>query len=123
MPRQSLAEEYYLEAEETPEEPGVEWLLLYDFKEVKLSTKFWTNLKRLGGLGGESSLIQYSVFLTDRKSMAAAAELAEHYGADTTCLQARAVLKEIRLTHTWGKTPRTGRQVTLGQKPPKQYLS
>ena len=47
MPRQSLAEEYYLEAEETPEEPGVEWLLLYDFREAKPSTKFWTNLKRL----------------------------------------------------------------------------
>jgi hypothetical protein len=46
LPRQSLAEEYYLEAEETPDEPGVEWLLLYDFKEVKPSTRFWTNLHR-----------------------------------------------------------------------------
>jgi hypothetical protein len=46
MPKQSLAEEYYMEAEETPEEPGVEWLLLYDFKETKPDTKFWTNLSR-----------------------------------------------------------------------------
>jgi hypothetical protein len=45
MPRQSLAEEYYLETEETPEESGVEWLLLYDFREVKPSTKFWTDHK------------------------------------------------------------------------------
>ena len=84
MPRQSLAEEYYLEAEEAPEEPGVEWLLLYDFREVKPSTKFWTNLKRLGGLGGRSSLIQYSVFQTDRRRVVVAAKkLAEHYGAKT----------------------------------------
>jgi hypothetical protein len=105
------------------DELGIEWLLLYDFREVKPSTRFWTNLKRLGGLGGRSSLIQYSVFLTDRKSVAAVAELTEHYRTDTTCLQARVVLKEIGLTHTWGKTPRMGRQVTLRQKPPSQYLS
>ena len=40
MVRRSLAEEYYLEAEETPEEPGVEWILLYDFEGTKPSTKF-----------------------------------------------------------------------------------
>ena len=84
MPKLSLAEEYYLEVEEAPEEPGVEWLLLYDFKEVKPSTKFWTDLKRLEGLGGRSSLIQYSVFQTDRRRVAVAAKkLAEHYGAST----------------------------------------
>jgi predicted RNA-binding Zn-ribbon protein involved in translation (DUF1610 family) len=106
MPRQSLAEEYYLKAEETPEEPGVEWLLLHDFEGLKPSTRFWTNLKRLEGLGGRSSLIQYSVLQTDRRRVAVAAKkLAEHYGADTIRLQARVVLKEIELTHTWGKTP------------------
>ena len=106
MPRQSLAEEYYLKAEETPEEPGVEWLLLHDFEGLKPSTRFWTNLKRLKGLGGRSSLIQYSVLQTDRRRVAVAAKkLAEHYGADTIRLQARVVLKEIELTHTWGKTP------------------
>jgi hypothetical protein len=42
------------------------------------------NLKRLGGLGGRSSLIQYSVFQTDRRRVAVAAKkLAEHYGAST----------------------------------------
>jgi hypothetical protein len=90
MLRQSLAEEYYLEAEETPEEPGVEWLLLYDFKETKPGTKFWTNLSRLTALGEGSTLIQRSVFLTKkRRIVTAARRLAEHYGARTEVFKGR----------------------------------
>jgi hypothetical protein len=72
------------------DELGIEWLLLYDFREVKPSTKFWTDLKRLGGLGGRSSLIQYSVFQTDRRRVAVASKkLAEHYGAKTEVFRGR----------------------------------
>jgi hypothetical protein len=61
---------------------------------IKPGTKFCSNLHRLAAICW-TRLIKYSVLLTDRKSVAAAAEPAEHYGADTTCLQARIVLKEI----------------------------
>jgi hypothetical protein len=84
MTRKSLAEEYYEELDDVAEEKGAEWILLYDFKGLKPNTKFWTNLKRLTAFGGESALIQYSVFHTDKKRVAAAAKkLAEHYGATT----------------------------------------
>jgi len=63
----------------------------------KSRPKFWSNLHRLAALSGRSCLIQGSVFLIDRKSVAATAELAEHYRADTNCLQTRVVLKEIGL--------------------------
>jgi hypothetical protein len=83
MTRTSLAEKYYQEAEETPEKPGFEWLILYDFKGIKPSTKFWTNLKRLSRLG-DSSLIQYSVFKTNQRRIAVTAKrLAEHYNGLT----------------------------------------
>ncbi|MBC8274643.1 MAG: hypothetical protein H8E40_06725 [Chloroflexi bacterium] len=45
MPRISLAKQYYEETE-TDDETGF-WLILYDFKGIKPSTKFWTNLKRI----------------------------------------------------------------------------
>ena len=71
-----------MEAEDTPEEPGVEWILLYDFEGLKPSTKFWTNLSRLASKSKGSMLIQRSVFLaTSRRVVAAARRLAEHYGA------------------------------------------
>jgi len=38
------SETLYEETENTPEKNGQEWLLLYDFEGVKLSTKFYTNL-------------------------------------------------------------------------------
>jgi hypothetical protein len=83
MTRKSLADTYYLEAEETAEEPGVEWILLYDFEGLKPSTKFWTNLSRLAAKSEGSTLIQRSVFLAKRRRVVAAARrLAEHYGAN-----------------------------------------
>jgi len=79
--RKSLAEKYY---EETPEqeEEGT-WIVLYDFKGIKPSSKYWQNLKRVISLTGDSSLIQYSVFMTrDKRGAITATRLARHYGAE-----------------------------------------
>ena len=85
MTRRSLAEILYEETKGTPEEDGEEWLLLYDFEGVKLSTKFYTNLTRLSALKGKTALIQYSALLTSSRRVALAAKnLAAHYGAKTT---------------------------------------
>ncbi len=83
MGRKSLAEKYYQETENIPQENGT-WLVLYDFKEIKPSTQYWTNLRRLIKIAGGGSLVQYSVFTTKEKRAAAVAKrLAEHYGAET----------------------------------------
>ena len=83
MGRKSLAEKYYEETENIPEEQGT-WLVLYDFKGIKPSTKYWTNLNRLIKITGGGALIQYSVFTTmNRRAAAVAKKLAEHYGAET----------------------------------------
>jgi len=44
MGRIRLAKKYYEETE-TDDEKGT-WLVLYDFKGIKPSSKFWANLKR-----------------------------------------------------------------------------
>ncbi len=83
MGRISLAVKFYEETENIPEEDGT-WLVLYDFKGIKPSTKYWTNLNRIIKITGKGSLIQYSVFTTTNKRAAAVAKkLAEHYGAET----------------------------------------
>ena len=63
MGRRSLAEELLEKAEQYEEIKGT-WLVIYDFKGVKPSPKFWVNLKRLMRLLGEGSMVQYSVFKT-----------------------------------------------------------
>ncbi len=81
MGRKSIAEEYYGEISE--EEDGEEgtWLVLYDFMS-KPNPRFWGNVKRLIGLVGEGSLVQYSVFMTrSRRGAMAAERIARHYGA------------------------------------------
>jgi hypothetical protein len=85
MPRKSLAEVLYDEAEDTPEVEGEEWLLLYDFEGIKPGTKFYTNLARLSALKDRTELIQYSALLTSSRRVALAARsLAAHYRAKTT---------------------------------------
>jgi hypothetical protein len=85
MARKSLAEILYEEAEDAPGVEGEEWLLLYDFEEIKPGTKFYTNLARLSALKGKTELIQYSALLTSSRRVALAARnLAAHYGAKTT---------------------------------------
>ena len=83
MGRISLAVKFYEETKNIPEEEGT-WLVLYDFKGIKPSTKYWTNLKRLIKITGGGSLVQYSVFTSkDKRAAAVAKRLAEHYGAET----------------------------------------
>jgi len=80
MGRKSLAEKYYEETSEEDEEEGT-WLVMYDFGS-KPNPRFWGNVKRLIGLVGEGSLVQYSVFMTRSRRGAMAAEMiARHYGA------------------------------------------
>ena len=82
MGRKSLAAIIY---EEIPEdEVGEEetWLVLDDFGS-KPNPRFWGNIRRLIGLVGEGSLVQYSVFMTrSRRGAMAAMKLARHYGAE-----------------------------------------
>jgi hypothetical protein len=81
--RKSLAAIYYEETSECEGEGGDSWIVLYDFKGIKPNSKFWVNLKRLIGLVGDGSLIQYSVFMTrSRRGALVAVKLARHYGAD-----------------------------------------
>ena len=83
MGRKSLATIFYEDTENIPEEEGT-WLALYDFKGIKPSTKYWTNLNRIIKIAGEGSLVQYSVFTTtDKRAAAAVKRLAKHYGAET----------------------------------------
>ena len=79
MGRKSIAEKYYSEIPDDEEEGT--WLVLYDFKS-KPNPRFWANIKRLIGLVGEGSLVQYSVFMTRSRRCAMAGEkIARHYGA------------------------------------------
>jgi len=89
MGRRSLAEELLEKAEQYEEIKG-NWLVIYDFKGVKPSPRFWGNLKRLMRLLGEGSMVQYSVFKTgSRKGAAATVMLAEHYGAQVLTFRGR----------------------------------
>jgi len=87
--RKSIAEEYYSEIPEDEEEGT--WLVMYDFKS-KPNPRFWGNVKRLIGLVGEGSLVQYSVFMTRNKRGAMAAErIARHYGASVMVFKGESV--------------------------------
>jgi len=93
MGRISLAKKYYEETE-TDDESG-SWLVLYDFKGIKPSSKFWANIKRIQALVGVGSLIQYSVFTTDSKRGAlTAVKLAKHYKAEVKLFKAEEVTLE-----------------------------
>ena len=83
MGRKSLAKKFYEETENIPKEEGT-WVVLYDFKGIKPSTKYWTNLRRLIKIAGGGSLLQYRVFTTKEKRAGVVAKrLAEHYGGET----------------------------------------
>jgi len=83
MGRKSLALKIYEDCEDIEEEPGT-WLVLYDFKGIKPSSKFWDNLHRIKNLAGSGSLIQYSVFQSNSKRGAVSAlKIARHYGAES----------------------------------------
>ena len=82
MGRKSIAEEYYDEISEEEDKEEGTWLVIYDFRS-KPNPRFWGNLKRLVGLVGEGSLVQYSVFMTkSRRGAMAGVKIAGHYGAE-----------------------------------------
>ena len=82
MGRKSIAEGYYEEISEEEDEEEGTWLVIYDFRS-KPNPRFWGNLKRLVGLVGEGSLVQYSVFMTrSRRGAMAGVKIARHYGAE-----------------------------------------
>jgi len=92
MGRKSLAEKYYEQVKKSHEEESGTWLVLYDFREMKANTKFWTNMKRVEELVNGGSLIQYSAYTTDSKRGAITVHLlAEHYGADTVLYRAERI--------------------------------
>ena len=81
MGRKSLAEEHLDEIPEGEELYEGTWLVMYDF-DSKPNPRFWLNLRRLMGLIGQGSMVQYSVFMTrSRKGAIVAQKLAKHYGA------------------------------------------
>ena len=89
MGRRSLAEKIYMRVEEDHEEEKGTWLVLYDFKGMKPSTKFWNNMRRVMDLVDGGSLIQYSVFRTESKRGAVTVlRLAKHYGAEAILYRA-----------------------------------
>lgn len=89
MGRRSLAEKFYEQVERDHEEEGGTWLVLYDFRGVKVDGKFWVNMKRVGNLVNGGSLIQYSVFTTGSKRGAiTVSRLAEHYGGEAILYRA-----------------------------------
>lgn len=83
MGRDSIADKIYEKYREKEEEGRHTWLILYDFNEVKPSTRFWDNLKRLQNKSEDSSLLQYSVFMThDSRVAEAVADLVRYYDGD-----------------------------------------
>jgi hypothetical protein len=80
MPRISLAEELYREAEDCGDDDG-RWIIVYDF-EGRPNPRFWMNLHRLSRLCAGSRLTQFSVYVTGSRRVArVAVQLARHYGA------------------------------------------
>jgi hypothetical protein len=79
--RKSIAEIFYEGISEEEDAEKGTWLVMYDFKS-KPNPRFWANLKRLIGLVGEGSMVQYSVFMTRSRRCAMASDrIARHYGA------------------------------------------
>lgn len=89
MNQTSLAQQI-LDGEASSEEEGT-WVVVYDFRDLKPSPRFWVNLRRLKELAGCRS-IQYSVVVAGNRGAAAAvARLASHYGADVAVFRGELV--------------------------------
>ena len=93
MGRDSLAKKIYESVKEDHEEEKGTWLVLYDFRGMKASAKFWANVKRVEDLvGAPSSLIQYSAFGTiSKRGAITVLKLAEHYGAEAVLYRAERI--------------------------------
>ena len=77
VPRISLAEKYYSEAED--HQGFDDWVIVYDF-EGKPNPRFWENMHRLLLIEPGSRFLQYSVFAAGSRRVARAAViLVRHY--------------------------------------------
>jgi len=84
MGRKSLAKLYYEEYEEqeASREEG-QWMVIYDFPQMKPQAGFWRNIHRLRVISGAGVLVQYSVFLTtDRNAALIVLRLVQHYNGE-----------------------------------------
>ncbi len=90
MNQTSLAQRI-LDEESSTEEEGT-WIVVYDFRDLKPSPRFWVNLRRLKELTSCRS-IQYSVVVVtgNRGAAAAVARLASHYGANVAVFRGELV--------------------------------
>lgn len=89
MSQTSLAQQI-LEQCASADEEGT-WIVVYDFRDIKPSPRFWVNLRRLKELTSCRS-VQYSVVVAgSRGDAAAVARLASHYGADVAAFKVEAV--------------------------------
>ena len=89
MGRRSLADRLLEPYKE--EEPGSDtWLVIYDFREAKPTTKFYDNLKRIQLKTKEGKLIQYSVYMTkDQRAAKAIRDLVQHYKGEATVFKGK----------------------------------
>ena len=71
MGRKSLAQLFYEEYEEreASREEG-QWMVIYDFPQMKPQAGFWRNIHRLRVISGAGVLVQYSSFLTTDRNAA-----------------------------------------------------
>ena len=92
MGRKSLAEKFYDETA-IDQEIG-SWLVLYGFKGLKPSTKFWSNLTRVITLTGGGAEMR-GVFKTNSKRGALTAiKIVKHYGGESSLFKVEEI-KEI----------------------------
>ena len=111
MGRKSLAVKFYEELEVEDECNGT-WIVLYDFRGIKPSSKFWDNIERLIGIAGNGSLIQYSAFMTEnRRSALTMVQLAKHYGGKVVVFKG----EQLDMESLMNRMHRTDRSGVLGR--------
>jgi len=85
----SLAQQI-LDEYASADEEGI-WIVVYDFRGLKPSPRFWVNLRRLKE-SADCRSVQYSVVVAGSRGAAAAvSRLASHYGADVAVFRGEAV--------------------------------
>lgn len=84
MGRKSLADHFF--GRYQGEEPGEQfWVVLYNFKNKKLSGRFYNNLTKVINLTSREVKIQHSRIITqDQRTAKTARDLVLHYGGEVT---------------------------------------
>jgi len=80
MGRKSRAQKI-IDSIEKDIESEFQYLIVYDFRKIQATNRFWTNLNEIiGRLGGE--MLQYSVYFGPIKGAIAVHDLVEGYGGE-----------------------------------------